>query len=162
MTNAICPSCGKKQFNPSTRRCYACKVEQRPDGSMLTAPPGYHVDPRGNLRSPVTGEVRDGKLRFLPLSAGGRQDHSARRIPEARPTAVMRPSRARILQLRRGFLEVSIHGSRSRRGGVHSSKVECLNSPTRRRRNTTWKVLPRSPERGSARDFADVICRVQT
>lgn len=62
MAMAACPSCAKKQFNPSTRRCYACKVEQRPDGTLVTPPSGYVVDSHGNLRTPVLGEIRDGKL----------------------------------------------------------------------------------------------------
>lgn len=62
MANAVCPRCGKKQFNPSSRKCYACKVEQRADGTLVDVPPGYVLDSWGNLRTPIIGDVKDGKL----------------------------------------------------------------------------------------------------
>lgn len=62
MAMAACPSCAKKQFNPSTRKCYACGVEQRRDGSLVTPPPGYLLDGNGNLRTPTVVEVKDGRV----------------------------------------------------------------------------------------------------
>lgn len=58
----ICPSCGKKQFNASTRKCHACGAEARRDGTLIRVPQGYHLDENGNIRSALESEVRDGKL----------------------------------------------------------------------------------------------------
>ena len=62
MTNEICPQCGKKQFNSSSGRCYACGAERRPDGSFVRAPAGYFADPYGNLRTAERTELKDRKL----------------------------------------------------------------------------------------------------
>lgn len=62
MANAGCPRCGKKQFSPSTRKCYECKGAQRPDGMMVDVPEGYAMDEYGNLRTPVVGAAVGGKL----------------------------------------------------------------------------------------------------
>jgi hypothetical protein len=59
-----CPNCGRKQFNPSTRKCYGCGAEAGRDGTIVSVPRGYHLDENGNFRSAFKSEVRDGKLRI--------------------------------------------------------------------------------------------------
>jgi len=58
----MCPSCGKKQFNTSTRKCYACGAEQRKDRTLISVPPGYHADENGNICSSRKYETKAGKL----------------------------------------------------------------------------------------------------
>ena len=62
MTLGTCSSCGKKQFNASSRKCYACRTEQRKDGTLVHVPEGYILDENGNLRSTNRYEVKDGRL----------------------------------------------------------------------------------------------------
>jgi hypothetical protein len=63
MANDICRSCGKKQFNSSSMRCYGCGIQQRKDGTLVKVPNGYLLDPSGNLRSVNSYELKDGILR---------------------------------------------------------------------------------------------------
>ena len=58
----VCPKCGRKQFNPSTRKCYACGAETRKDGSLIDVPKGYFKDENDNIRSPNHYEIKDEKL----------------------------------------------------------------------------------------------------
>jgi hypothetical protein len=58
----VCPSCGLKQFNPSTRKCYVCRVEVRKDGTLFRVPDGYYADQNGNVCSQKKCEIRNGKL----------------------------------------------------------------------------------------------------
>jgi len=58
----VCPSCGKKQFNDSSRKCYACKVQLMKDGSSVVVPDNYSLDEYGNVRSRTEHEVNDSKL----------------------------------------------------------------------------------------------------
>jgi hypothetical protein len=62
MALEICPSCGKKQFNASSRKCYACRIEKRKDGTLVKVPEGYILDSNGNIRTPNNYEKKDGKL----------------------------------------------------------------------------------------------------
>ncbi len=58
----VCLNCGKKQFNASSRKCYACKAEQRKDGTLVDVPAGYILDENGNIRSFTKYETEEGKL----------------------------------------------------------------------------------------------------
>jgi len=58
----VCRNCGKKQFDLSARKCRACRIEQRKDGTLVTVPDGYLLDECGNVRSKQEIEIRDGKL----------------------------------------------------------------------------------------------------
>lgn len=96
MANAVCPSCGKKQFNPSTKRCYACNVQQRPDGSLLTVPAGYVLDPNGNLRTPIVGKAAEGKffVSFHYLLEPGKTTPRGEYPKLAEPPKCVHPERA--------------------------------------------------------------------
>jgi len=62
MAMELCSRCGKKQFNPSSRKCYACRGEVRKDGAMVDVPVGYFLDTEGNLRTSQQYQVHDGKI----------------------------------------------------------------------------------------------------
>jgi hypothetical protein len=62
MANEVCPQCGRKQFNSSSKKCYACKAEKRKDGIFVNVPNGYVLDECGNIRSITKYEARDGKI----------------------------------------------------------------------------------------------------
>jgi hypothetical protein len=57
-----CPSCGKRHFNDSTRKCYACKTQLRRDGTPVIVSDGYDLDEYENIRSSKRYEKKNGKL----------------------------------------------------------------------------------------------------
>jgi hypothetical protein len=90
-----CPSCGKKQFNDSTRKCYACKTQLRRDGTPVIVPDGYDLDEHENIRSANRCEMKNGKLfvRYHYLLEDGKTTLRGEYSKLANPPKCVHPER---------------------------------------------------------------------